>query len=225
MPSMHFKAICFDLDGTLLDSLADLAKCTNKILLERGFPEHPVEAFRYFAGDGAKMMLTRALPEEAREKSIIEECKQDFEAAYRKCYDELTHPYKDIPELLDELTYRQQKLAVLSNKPHEFTILTVKHLLPNCKFEIVLGQREGVSPKPDPEGMLEICYQLGLPANTFLYLGDTATDMKTAVAAGCFPVGVLWGFRTEEELLDNGARATVNMPLDVIDLLNENFQM
>jgi len=217
---MHFQAICFDLDGTLLDSLADLAHCTNTILLKRGFPEHPVDAFRYFVGDGAKMLMTRALPEEVRKESLIEECKQDFETAYRECFDEQTLPYKDIPELLDALTIRQQKLTVLSNKPHEFTLLTVEHLLPDCKFEMVLGQREGVPRKPDPAGMLEICRQLGLPANAFLYLGDTATDMKTAVAAGCFPVGVLWGFRTEEELMDNGARALVNKPLEVLDLLN-----
>ena len=127
--------------------------------------------------------------------------------------------YKDIPELLDILTARRQKLTILSNKPHEFTLLTVEHLLPDCKFEMVLGQREGVPRKPNPAGMLEICRQLGLPAEVFLYLGDTATDMKTAVAAGCFPVGVLWGFRPEEELRDNGARAIVKKPLDVLDLL------
>ena len=217
---MHFQAICFDLDGTLLDSLADLAHCTNTILLKRGFPEHPVDAFRYFVGDGAKMLMTRALPEEVRKESLIEECKQDFETAYRECFNEQTLPYKDIPELLDALANRQQKLTVLSNKPHEFTLLTVEHLLPDYKFEMVLGQREGVPRKPDPAGMLEICRQLGLPADAFLYLGDTATDMKTAVAAGCFPVGVLWGFRTEEELLDNGALAIVNKPLEVLDLLN-----
>jgi len=110
-------------------------------------------------------------------------------------------------------------LTVLSNKPHEFTLLTVKHLLPDWEFEMVLGQREGVPRKPDPAGMLEICLQLEIPADSFLYLGDTATDMKTAVAAGCFPVGVLWGFRTEEELRDNGARAIVKEPLEVLDLL------
>ena len=217
---MLFQAICFDLDGTLLDSLADLAHCTNKILLKRGFPEHPANAFRYFVGDGVEMLISRALPEEMRKASLIEECKQDFETAYREYSNEQTIPYKGIPELLNALTFRKLKLTILSNKPHEFTLPTVKQLLPDCKFEMVLGQREGVPRKPDPAGMLEICCQLGLPANTFLYLGDTAIDMKTAVAAGCFPVGVLWGFRTKEELLNNGARAIVNKPLDVLDLLN-----
>ena len=216
---MRFKAVCFDLDGTLLDSLTDLADCSNSLLLKRGFPEHPVDAYRYFVGDGAKMLMTRVLPEEVRNESIIEECRQDFETAYRKCWDQQTLPYKDIPELLDALNDRQLKLTVLSNKPNEFTILMVEKLLADWKFEMVLGQRQGVPRKPDPAGMLEICQKLGIPADKFLYLGDTATDMKTAVAAGCFPVGVLWGFRTEEELRDNGASAIVKTPLDVLDLL------
>ena len=216
---MQFQAICFDLDGTLLDSLADLAHCTNKILLKRGFPEHPVDAFRYFVGDGAKMLMTRVLPKEVRNDSLIEECRQDFEEAYRDCWNEQTLPYEDIPELLDALTNLQQKLTVLSNKPHEFSLLAVKHFLPNWEFELVLGQRKGVPRKPDPAGMLDICEQLKIPAKKFLYLGDTGTDMKTAVAAGCFPVGVLWGCRPEAELRDNGARAIVKKPLDVLDLL------
>ena len=216
---MRFKAVCFDLDGTLLDSLTDLADCSNSLLLKRGFPEHPVDAYRYFVGDGAKMLMTRVLPEEVRNESIIEECRQDFETAYRKCWDQQTLPYKDIPELLDALNDRQLKLTVLSNKPNEFTLLMVEKLLADWKFEMVLGQRQGVPRKPDPAGMLEICQKLEIPADKFLYLGDTATDMKTAVAAGCFPVGVLWGFRTEEELRDNGASAIVKTPLDVLDLL------
>ena len=216
---MQFKAICFDLDGTLLDSLADLANCTNKILLKRGFPEHPEAAYRYFVGEGAKMLITRVLPEEARSESLIEECRQDFEATFRECWDEQTVPYEHIPELLNALQRRKLKLTVLSNKPHEFTLLAVNKLLPSWYFEMILGQREGVPRKPDPAGMLEICEKMKIPPGSFIYLGDTATDMKTSVAAGCFSVGVLWGFRSEEELRDNGANAIVKDPLDVLDLL------
>ena len=216
---MQFKAVCFDLDGTLLDSLADLANCTNKILLKRGFPEHPEDAYRYFVGDGAKMLMTRVLPEEIRNESLIEECRQDFETAYRECWDEQTVPYENIPELLNALYRRKLKLTVLSNKPHEFTLLAVNNLLPSWDFEMILGQREGVPHKPDPAGMLEICEKLKIPSSSFMYLGDTATDMKTSVAAGCFSVGVLWGFRSEEELRDNGAKAIVKDPLDVLELL------
>ena len=216
---MQFKAICFDLDGTLLDSLADLASCTNKILLNRGFPEHPEAAYRYFVGDGAKMLMTRVLPEEVRSKSLIEECQQDFEATYRECWDKQTVPYENIPELLNALQRRKLKLTVLSNKPHEFTLLAVNKLLPSWYFEMILGQREGVPRKPDPAGMLEICEKMKIPPGSFIYLGDTATDMKTSVAAGCFSVGVLWGFRSEEELRDNGANAIVKDPLDLLEML------
>ena len=216
---MQFKAICFDLDGTLLDSLADLANCTNKILLKRGFPEHPEAAYRYFVGDGAKMLMTRVLPEEVRNESLIEECRQDFETAYRECWDEQTVPYENIPELLNALQRHKLKLTVLSNKPHEFTLLAVNKLLPSWYFEIILGQREGVPRKPDPAGMLEICEKMKIPPGSFIYLGDTATDMKTSVAAGCFSVGVLWGFRSEEELRDNGANAIVKDPLDLLEML------
>ena len=216
---MQFKAICFDLDGTLLDSLADLASCTNKILLNRGFPEHPEAAYRYFVGEGAKMLMTRVLPEEVRSKSLIEECQQDFEATYRECWDKQTVPYENIPELLNALQRRKLKLTVLSNKPHEFTLLAVNKLLPSWYFDMILGQREGVPRKPDPAGMLEICEKMKIPPGSFIYLGDTATDMKTSVAAGCFSVGVLWGFRSEEELRDNGANAIVKDPLNVLELL------
>ena len=216
---MQFKAICFDLDGTLLDSLADLASCTNKILLNRGFPEHPEAAYRYFVGEGAKMLMTRVLPEEVRNKSLIEECRQDFEATYRECWDEQTVPYENIPELLNALQRRKLKLTVLSNKPHEFTLLAVNKLLPSWYFDMILGQRDGVPRKPDPAGMLEICEKLKIPPGSFIYLGDTATDMKTSVAAGCFSVGVLWGFRSEEELRDNGANAIVKDPLDLLEML------
>ena len=216
---MQFKAICFDLDGTLLDSLADLASCTNKILLNRGLPEHPEAAYRYFVGEGAKRLMTRVLPEEVRNESHIEECRQDFEATYREYWDEQTAPYEKIPELLNVLQRRKLKLTVLSNKPHEFTLLAVNKLLPSWYFDMILGQREGVSRKPDPTGMLEICEKLKIPPSSFIYLGDTATDMKTSVTAGCFSVGVLWGFRSEEELRDNGANAIVKDPLDVLDLL------
>ena len=217
---MRFKAVFFDLDGTLLDTFDDLAYCTNKFLSDRGYPIHHVYASRYFVGDGAKMLVTRVLPEEARNETLIEECRKDFETLYRECWNRHTVPYQDIPELLNALTKRKLKLAVLSNKPQEFTVLTVGRLLQNGNFDIILGQREGVPKKPDPAGMLEICQHLRVSSEDFLYLGDTATDMKTAVAAGCYPVGVLWGFRTEKELKDNGAQAIINTPLDALALLD-----
>ena len=114
---MRFRAVCFDLDGTLLDTLDDLAFCANKILSERGYPTHQADAFRYFLGDGAKMLMKRVLPENVRNETLIEECKKDFEALYRECWKRQTVPYQGIPELLNALTKLNLKMAVLSNKP------------------------------------------------------------------------------------------------------------
>ena len=217
---MRFKAVCFDLDGTLLDTLDDIAYCTNKILSERGYPLYDVDRFRNFVGDGTKMLMKRVLPAEAQNEILIEECRKDFENTYRSCWKRKTIPHQDIPELLDALTKLELKLTVLSNKPQEFTVLTVDHILPDWTFDVILGQREGVPKKPDPAGMEEICEQLRIPSEDFLYLGDTATDMKTAIAAGCYPVGVLWGFRTEKELRDNGAQVIIKNPLDLLNLID-----
>ena len=215
----EYQAVCFDLDGTLLDSLEDLAICTNGILKKKGFPEHPLEAYNYFVGDGAKMLMTRVLPEAERSDDLIEECRQQFEIDYAECWDQNTRPYDGIPELLNELQIRKLKMAALSNKPHTFTVQFVNHLLKDWDFEVVFGQREGIPRKPDPAGMIEISKKMGVPTEAFLYLGDTATDMKTAKEAGCFAVGVLWGFRPEKELVDNGAQAIIKQPLDLISLL------
>ena len=124
---MIFKAVCFDLDGTLLDTLDDLAYCINKILSERGYPIHRVDAFRFFVGDGAKMLVTRVLPEEVRNENLIEECRKDFENLYRECWNKKTVPYKGIPELLNALTELKLKLTILSNKPQEFTAVSYTH--------------------------------------------------------------------------------------------------
>ena len=217
---MKFKAICFDLDGTLLNSLADIANCTNELLLKRGFPTHNINNFRYFVGNGVKNLITLSLPKEAINKKLIKEFQKDFEDKYRDNWYKTTIPYEDIPELLDELINLDIKLSILSNKPQEFTSLAVKRLLPNWQFEAVLGQLEDIPKKPSPEGFLIIKNQLQLSSKEFIFVGDTGTDMKTAVAAGCYPVGVLWGFRSEEELKDNGARKIISKPLELLEIIN-----
>ena len=217
---MQFKAVCFDLDGTLLDSLNDLAECTNKILKNHGFPIHDLDKFRYFVGDGVRSLIIRALPEKVRKKKLVDECVNDFEEIYRKNCFANTLPYKDIHELLIELKKINIKLTILSNKPHEFTLLTVRKFFKNPKFDVVLGYQEEIKKKPDPAGVFEISEVLQLHPKRFIFLGDTGTDMKTAVSAGCYPVGVLWGFRTEKELRDNGARAIIKKPLEVLEILS-----
>jgi len=217
---MHFQAIIFDLDGTLLDTLADIANSANTALRRHGFPTHEADAYRHFIGDGVTMLMTRALPAEKRTDDMIAGCATGFRENYHRTWNLNTRPYDGIPELLDALAARNVKMAVLSNKPDDFTKLCVREFLADWSFEMILGLRHGVPQKPDPTGALEIAEHLAMAPARILYLGDSAVDMKTAVNAGMFPVGALWGFRALEELLENGARATIKEPLELVDYLN-----
>ena len=217
---MRFKAILFDLDGTLLDTLADLADAMNRVLAQRGFPTHPMDAYRYFVGDGASTLVARTLPEEARREDTIRACLDAFKEDYDKNWNIKTKPYDGVLEMLNALVARKVKMAVLSNKPHDATVRCVEALLADWEFDAVLGQRDGVPRKPDPAGAVEIAERLDIPPGEFLYLGDTGGDMKTARAAGMFPVGVSWGFRPVRELRENGARSLLTRPEDLVSLLD-----
>ncbi len=213
---MKRKAVLFDLDGTLLDTLEDLCDSVNRVLAARGFPIHPLDAYRYYVGDGAATLFRRVLPENQNGDEMVQNCLLDFREDYGRNWNVKTRPYPGITELLDALTERGIQMTVLSNKPDETTKKCIEGILPRWKFAPVLGQREGVPKKPDPAGVTEITEALGLPPSAFLYLGDTGTDMRTATAAGMFPVGALWGFRTEEELTETGARALIREPLELL---------
>ncbi|HHT9108457.1 MAG TPA: HAD family hydrolase [Candidatus Wunengus sp. YC63] len=217
---MHFKAILFDLDGTLLDTLEDLGTAANRVLDKYGFPSHTMDNYRLFVGDGVVTLMNRALPEDKRNNDTIQICVKTFREEYGKSWNVKTRPYDGVPEMLDALATHGLKMAVLSNKPDEFTKLCVTEYLPKWAFDIVLGQRNSLPLKPDPAGALEIAKCLDVPPSHFIYLGDTAIDMKTAVAADMFPVGALWGFRTGKELLENGAQALIKRPQEILNLLN-----
>jgi len=217
---MRWKAACFDLDGTLLNTLEDLGNSLNRVLTKHGFPTHPLDAYRYFVGDGALMLIERSLPEQNRDPGTISACLQAFLEDYSQNWNLNTHPYSGVPEMLDALAERGLKMAVLSNKPDDATRQCVAELLGNWRFDVVLGQRDGIPRKPDPAGALEVAKRLSIPPRDFLYLGDTSVDMQTAIAAGMFAVGVLWGFRTEDELRRNGAQVLIERPRDLLDLLN-----
>ncbi len=216
---MTYKAILFDLDGTLLDTLEDLGNSVNGVLEKRDLPTHALDEYRYFVGDGTAMLISRALPQGKRNDETIRACLEELREEYGRNWNVNTRPYEGIPEMLDALTEHGLKMAVLSNKQHEFTKLCVADLLPNWTFDVVFGQRDEVRRKPDPAGALEVAEHLNLSPADFLYLGDSAVDMKTATAAGMFPVGVLWGFRSAEELKDGGAQALIERPLEILDLL------
>jgi phosphoglycolate phosphatase len=215
---MKYKAILFDLDGTLLDSLADIGNAVNQILSRRQFPNHPIEAYRHFVGDGARLLIVRALPPGQHSESLIRACIEDFNKQYAKTWNVETKLYPGVSEMLDLVQHRGLKMAIFSNKPREFTQFCADAYLSDWNFEVVLGLEGAIPHKPDPTGALAIARQIGIAPSSFLYLGDTGVDMQTAYAAGMFPVGALWGFRSSKELTANGAKALVNHPSEVIGL-------
>ncbi len=206
----------FDLDGTLVDSLADLANATNHALTQLACPTHPLEAYRIFVGDGARVLCERALP--ADRQGLINEALHLMRAHYAQHWANLTRPYPGISELLAALHERGYKLAVLSNKPDDFTKQVVAHYFRPNPFVAVRGQLPQVPLKPDPTAALQIAEEFHIPPAEWLYLGDTNTDMRTARNAGLFAVGVLWGFRGREELEEAGAQTIIARPADVLQL-------
>lgn len=214
-----FTAVIFDLDGTLLDTLEDLGDSVNRVLADHGFPVHPMDAYRYFVGDGSAVLIERALPESARGTDVHRDCLTAFMADYDKSWKVKTRLYDGISEMLDRLTALGIDMAILSNKSHLFTVKCVQDLLFKWRFNAVLGLREDVPRKPDPAGALEISDLLGADPVRMLYLGDTAIDMQTAVSAGMFPVGALWGFRSRDELLESGAKALIQKPQELLRLM------
>ncbi len=216
---MRFKAVMFDLDGTLLNTLEDIADSMNTVLQKEGFKTHAFEAYKYFVGDGVEKMVSRALPEDQGQETLIRRCAQQYRDEYNKRWANKTKPYDGISDLLTALEKNGLKLAILSNKPDKSTKEVVSHFFPKQKFDIVQGARTDVPKKPDPTAALNIATRLSVLPEYFLYLGDTDTDMKTAVAAGMYPVGVSWGFRTPEELRENGAKLIINKPAELLNHL------
>jgi phosphoglycolate phosphatase len=217
---LAFDAVLFDLDGTLLDTLDDIADSVNASLSSMGHPTHEVGAYKLMIGEGVRHLASCALPEPVRDdETAIDELLVRVSDEYAKRWNVKTRPYDGVPEMLDELAGLGMRIAILSNKPHEFTVLNVRDLLPKWSFDAVIGHRDGVPVKPDPSQAIEIAKQLGIEARRFLYLGDSGVDMLTAKAAGMFPVGALWGFREREELLESGAKALISTPMELITIL------
>jgi phosphoglycolate phosphatase len=217
---MMFEAVIFDLDGTLIDTIDDIGDAVNRVLSNRNFPTHANSVYRQFVGEGSRILIQRALPENCRNDEMIDTCYNEYIEDYSMNYDVKTNPYAGIPHLLDALTENGLRLAVLSNKPDAITQNCVKTFFSTWHFDVVLGQRDSVPRKPDPQGALETAKIMSIPPSHFLYLGDTAIDMKTAVSAGMFPVGVLWGFRPLTELKENGACAVIEEPMALLDIIN-----
>jgi phosphoglycolate phosphatase len=206
----------FDLDGTLIDSLEDIADATNHTLATFGMPEHPVDAYRRFVGNGVQVLLERALPEDqiGPPPDLFLET---FKRLYRHHLNVKTRPYAGIDEMLHRLASHNLKLAILSNKPDEFTKLCATRFFPNIAFSSVCGQRDGYPRKPDPRPALQIAAVAGALPENCGFVGDSSVDMATGKAAGMRCIGVSWGFRTADELVAAGADLVIDHPSELLE--------
>ncbi|MFL5346574.1 MAG: HAD family hydrolase [Hyalangium sp.] len=214
---MPLRAALFDLDGTLVDSLADIAAAMNHSLAEHGLPTHPVAAYRHYVGEGVVVLVRKAIPAKRAElqASVL--------AAYRAYYEEHlfdhTQVFPGLPDVLEQIAADGVRLAVLSNKADAFTRRLVQGLLPGVPFAAVYGERSGVPRKPDPTAALGVASELGVAPANCAFVGDTAVDMNTARSAGMYGVGVTWGFRSADELRIHGARALATTSDELLSIL------
>jgi phosphoglycolate phosphatase len=212
----NFRAVIFDLDGTLLDTVEDIAMAMNRVLESRGFETYTIEVYKTLVGDGADEMIRRALAGRTLSDEEIAAIVRDYRREYDLCWRLHSRPYAGVTALLNELGRRKVKTAVLSNKSHPFTEAMTLGLLPAVRFDVIRGARPGVPLKPDPDPALRIACELRVTPPAVVFLGDTKVDMKTALAAGMFPVGALWGFRSADELGANGAAVLIASPLELL---------
>lgn len=217
MQAHRHQAVMFDLDGTLLDSLADLASAMNHALEALGFPPHPLEAYKAMVGDGVEALCQRALPPHA--DAMLQEVRAKMQTHYAQHCTHQTRPYPGIKQLIEALHTRGFVLAVLSNKADSFTNRLVEHYFGAGSFHCIRGHCDTARLKPDPSVALDLATKLQVSPRDWLYLGDTNTDMETAVRSGMTAVGVLWGFRGAEELKKAGAQHLVATPADVLELV------
>ncbi len=216
---MLFKGLIFDLDGTLLDSLEDLANAGNSVLKGNGLKTHPIKSYQYFVGNGLQKLIERIAPQYQNNHHKIVELMAEFKQIYSNSWKEKSRLYAGIPELIRVLKERGAQLAVFSNKPHDFTQLIIDEFFEKSMFSIVRGQKERVAKKPDPTGVFLICESLGLAVDDVAFVGDSATDIQTAKNAGMKSIGVEWGFRDRQELQENGADWIVGQPKDIAQIV------
>mgnify|MGYP001028728301 FL=1 len=213
------KLVIFDLDGTLLNTIADLAAATNQALLHYGYPTHETEAYRFFVGNGINKLFERALPEGERTEENVWKIRSQFVPYYDKHNADLSRPYPGIPELLETLQQQGIMIAVASNKYQAATRKLISHYFPEINFIEVLGQREGIPAKPDPSIVNEIRAKAGVKQDDILYVGDSNVDMKTAHHAGVTAIGVAWGFRPRTELENSQPAHIIEKAEDLLPLL------
>lgn len=224
MNEQNYHAVIFDLDGTLLNTLDDLANAANAALHSAGYPQHPAAAYRQFVGNGLRMLVRRALPAGEADRLGPE----GFEALVERTGDNYardwavtTRPYPHIPELLRELRRRGIPLAVVTNKPHRWTLRMLEHYFPDAPFRFIQGALPDLPHKPDPAGALKAARHLGIVPGETVFVGDSNVDMLTARNAGMAAVGVDWGFRGAKELQESGADEILYDPLELLRFFEE----
>lgn len=215
---MKFKGIIFDLDGTLVDSLHDISDAMNTVLKGLNYPTHTYETYQYFIGSGLRNLVSKALPASNNNEEQIEICFNLMVNEYRKICTLKTKPYSGIVELLDNLTSQNIKLAVFSNKADELTKKIASEIFPDY-FDTAVGLSTEALKKPNPFEAVTISKNWNLKPEEILFVGDSDIDMQTAVNANMFPVGVSWGYRTEEELKISGAKLVINNASELIEIL------
>lgn len=217
-----YRLAIFDLDGTLINSICDLADAVNTALAERGYPVHPTESYYYFVGNGAKKLCERALPEDKRTEVEIGSLYARFSEIYGEICLNKTRPYEGIPEVISRLKDAGVKCAVASNKPDSFSKEIISALFPKDAFDLVMGKREGVPTKPQPDIVFGIIGELGTDIAEAVFIGDSCVDVVTAHNAGLPCIGCVWGFRGEQELKDYGCDLIAQVPEDIFSLVTGN---
>jgi phosphoglycolate phosphatase len=217
------KAVIFDLDGTLLDTIADITDSLNIALLEQGFKTYIPEQVKMFVGSGVKVLMQRALADSGRTQQQMEAVRVRYMKEYAARCAIKTRAYPGVIDAVDGLRRLGIKTAVLSNKPHRDTESTVGHYFSLQRFDIVLGQREGVPTKPDPTALYEVVKELGVKKEECLFVGDSDVDMKTACNAGITKIGVLWGFRNRAALEENHADYIITDAAQIVEIATSIF--
>lgn len=216
---MSYKALIFDLDGTLLNTIDDLGDSANHILCKLGFPTHTIDEYKYFVGNGIPKLIERCLPPDRQEYK--EQALAMFMEYYSAHSEDKTAAYDGIPELLRSAREKGMKLGVITNKAHDIAQQVVPHFLGGGVFDYIRGLDDRIKAKPCPDGALDVAEKLGVHPCEVLYIGDSGVDMQTAVNAGFTSCGVLWGFRTEKELRDNGAKYIARKPADILEIISK----
>lgn len=216
------KACIFDMDGTTVNTINSIAYFANNALSKAGLPSIDTEEYKLLVGNGAKVLVERMLEKVGGDKGLFDTVYPEYNTTYDNDFLYLTEPYEGIINMLKELKAQGVQVAILSNKPHNTALKVCDALFGNDLVDICYGARDGIALKPDPEGVFGILSELNVKNNECLYIGDTATDMKTGKGANLYTVGVLWGFRKRDELEKSGADAIIARPSELLDIVNDS---